>query len=61
MADPTHLVPQHLAAASIVPSAEEVETLVAGYPTMKAALDRLHAVPEARYEEPAVIFSAILA
>lgn len=60
MADPALVVPQLLATAGIEPSAEEVAALVAGYPIMKAALAALHAVPEARYEPPAVIFSALL-
>lgn len=60
MTDAALVVPQLLATAGIQPSPEEVAKLVASYPAMKCALAELHAVPEARYEEPAVIFSALL-
>lgn len=36
----------------------QVARFVDAYPHLRAAADRLFAVTEARYEEPAVIFSA---
>jgi hypothetical protein len=60
LADPALIVPQLLAAAGISPSAEEVAALVDGYPALRASLDRIQAVEAARYEEPGLIFSAII-
>lgn len=60
MVDPIIAVPQLLAAAGISPSVEEVASLVESYPTLRAGLDRLHAVTAARYEEPGVIFTALV-
>ena len=60
MADPALIVPQLLAAAGISPSVEEVATLVESYPMLRASLDRIHGVEAARYEEPGVIFSALV-
>jgi hypothetical protein len=40
----------------LAPSPEEVEALVASYPTSRAAVDMLYAMPGVRYEEPAVTF-----
>lgn len=37
---------------------EQVQIFVRAYPTLRAAADRLYTVPEVRYEQPAVIFSA---
>lgn len=59
-AAPTTIVPALLAAAGLTPSAEEVALMIAEYPGRAAKLDALHAVPEARYEEPALVFTAVL-
>jgi len=45
-----------LAIAGLSPSPEEVATLVDAYPTFKAGIESLYAIPEARYESPALIF-----
>jgi hypothetical protein len=45
-----------LAAAGLTPSEEEIATLVAQYPMHKAGIESLYAIPEARYESPALIF-----
>lgn len=59
-ADPQTVVPALLAAAGLSPSAEEVATLVDGYPALLARIDALFAVPGVRYEEPALVYSALL-
>jgi hypothetical protein len=58
-ADPALLVPALLAAAGISPSAEEVAVLIAEFPERATAIDALYAVPEARYEEPGLVFRAV--
>lgn len=57
--DPAALVAAQLAAAGIVPSAEEVAVMVAATPARLAAIDSLYAVPGVRYEEPGLVFSAL--
>jgi hypothetical protein len=47
-----------LAAAGLAPSLEEVAVLVEQYPDHRAGVDRLHSLPELRYESPALIFTA---
>jgi hypothetical protein len=37
---------------------EQVQIFVRAYPTLRAAADRLYTLPEVRYEQPAVIYSA---
>ncbi|MCW0213660.1 MAG: hypothetical protein OJJ54_09885 [Pseudonocardia sp.] len=59
-ADPAVLVPALLAAADITPSPEEVAIMIAEFPGRAAALDALYAVPEARYEEPDLVYDAVL-
>lgn len=49
-----------LAAAGVTPSPEEVERLIAARPGTVAALEALHAVEEARYEEPSVVHHALI-
>jgi hypothetical protein len=58
--DPSVLVPALIAAAGLSPSPEETAVMIAEYPRRAAAIESLHAVPEARYEEPALIFHAQL-
>ena len=36
-----------------------VDALIAAYPLNKLEIEKMYAVPEARYEEPCVVFSAI--
>ncbi|GAA1507693.1 hypothetical protein [Nocardioides humi] len=57
-ADPTVLVPQLLLAAGITPAEEEVSAMIAAFPGRQEMLDRLYAIPEARYEEPCLVFDA---
>jgi hypothetical protein len=59
-ADPAVLVPALLEAAGITPSKEEVATMIADYPGRAAAIESLYAVREARYEEPDLVFRALL-
>ncbi|MEV4600572.1 hypothetical protein AB0K15_24610 [Amycolatopsis sp. NPDC049253] len=56
--DPTTVVPALLAAAGLTPSAEEIALMIAGYPALSESIEKLYAVPEARYEEPGLIFRA---
>jgi len=56
--DPTVLIPQQLLAAGITPSGEEVQAMIAAAPGRQEMLDRLYAIPEARYEEPCLVFDA---
>ena len=37
---------------------DQVQIFVRAYPTLRAAADRLYTLPEIRYEQPAVIYSA---
>jgi hypothetical protein len=57
-ADATSIVPALLAAAGIQPAPGEVARMIEEYPARAQQLARLHAVPEARYEEPGLIFDA---
>jgi hypothetical protein len=59
-ADPAVLVPALLQAAGLTPSKEEVATMIADYPGRAAAIESLYAVREARYEEPDLVFRALL-
>jgi hypothetical protein len=45
-----------LASAGVTPSEEEVAYVVAGYPRVRAMIELLHAVPDARYESPGLHF-----
>jgi hypothetical protein len=47
-----------MAAAGLAPSEEEMAALVASYPAHKAGIESLYAIPETRYESPALIFTA---
>jgi len=47
-----------LDAAGLNPPAEEREALGRLYATFKPGLDALYALPEARYEAPALVFQA---
>jgi hypothetical protein len=58
--DPAVLVPELLRAAGISPSEEEIAMMVAQFPGRAAAIESLYAVPEARYEEPGLVFHALL-
>jgi hypothetical protein len=59
-ADPTVVVPALLAAAGLSPSAEEVRAMIAEFPGRAAEIEALHAVADARYEEPDLVFRAVL-
>jgi hypothetical protein len=58
MDDATQIVNTLLRQARIAASPEEVEALAAGYPVVRAGVEALYAVAAARYEEPALVFSA---
>lgn len=47
-----------LAASKLSPSDEEVAQLLAQYQVRREGIELLHAVPEARYEAPGLIFTA---
>jgi hypothetical protein len=49
-------VRQFLKAAGLSPSEDEIATLAAAYPAHKAGIESLYAIPEVRYESPALIF-----
>ena len=56
--DPETAVRALLAMAHLTPAEDEVAGLVDGFRAARAAVRLLYAVPEARYDEPAVLFSA---
>ncbi|MFQ1003743.1 hypothetical protein [Modestobacter sp. SSW1-42] len=56
--DPETAVRALLAMAHLTPAEDEVAGLVEGFRAARAAVRLLYAVPEARYDEPAVLFSA---
>lgn len=56
--DPEVAVHTLLAMAHLSPQADEVAGMVEGFRAARAAVRMLYAVPEARYEEPALLFSA---
>jgi hypothetical protein len=45
-----------LAAAGIPATEEEIITFVEDYPRLRGMVEMLHAVPEARYEAPGLLF-----
>ena len=49
-----------LAAGGLSLTDAQVEKYVRAYPTFRAAADRLYAIPEIRYEQPAVIYHSKL-
>jgi hypothetical protein len=49
-------VEANLAAAGLTPAAGELDLIVARYQQLAAAMQRLHTLPEARYEDPALVF-----
>jgi hypothetical protein len=58
--EPDHaaVVDAMITAAGLSPSAAEREGLIATYSGFKPLVDALYAVPEARYEVPALVFQA---
>lgn len=56
--NPAVIVPALLALAGRAPLEDEVAVMIAEFPALVASIDRLYAVPEARYEEPAAVFRA---
>ena len=58
--DPELAVRSLLAMAHLTPPEDEVADLVEGFRAARAAVRLLYAVPEARYDEPALLFSARL-
>ena len=59
MIDDADAVRALLAIAKLTPSPEEVDSLIAAYPLNRLEIDKMYEIPEARYEEPCVVFSAI--
>ncbi|MDA3624005.1 hypothetical protein [Saccharopolyspora oryzae] len=57
-ADPTVVVPALLAAAGLSPSPQEQAQIIAEYPGLQREIAALHAVSEARYEQPALVFQS---
>ena len=45
-----------VAAAGLAPSDEEMAALIAAYPDLRARMDAMHALVEARYESPSLVF-----
>jgi hypothetical protein len=45
-----------LTAAGLSPGPEEITSLVQAYARHKAGIESLYAIPETRYESPALIF-----
>jgi hypothetical protein len=46
-----------LAAAGLVPTQSELSQIVTMYEGLKPRIEALYAVPEARYESPALVFA----
>lgn len=59
-AEPTVIIPALLAAAGLDPREEEIAVMIAEFPERAEAIEALYQVPEARYEEPATVFRALL-
>jgi hypothetical protein len=59
-ADPSIVIPALLAAAGLTPPQDEIALMIADFPARADAVAKLYAVPEARYEEPGLIFRAEL-
>jgi hypothetical protein len=55
-ADDAAAVKAMFAAAGFSPQPDEVDAFVRGYPALKAMVQMLYAVPEARYESPCLSF-----
>ena len=47
-----------LAVAGLSPSSEEIAVMEEQYPMHRSAVEQLYAVPELRYESPALVFTA---
>jgi hypothetical protein len=56
LTDPRSSVTAGLSEAGLAPSAAELDTLVEAYPAFKEGIESLHAVADARYEAPALVF-----
>jgi hypothetical protein len=54
----TETIDAMLSAAGLDPSPEEREALGKMYATFKPGIDALYAMPEVRYEAPALVFQA---
>ena len=54
----TSIVRSLLTTAGLKLTEEQIAGFVRVYPTLRAQADRLFAIPEIRYEEPAITFSA---
>jgi hypothetical protein len=54
----TETIDAMLSAAGLDPSPEEREALGQMYATFKPGIDALYAMPEVRYEAPALVFQA---
>jgi hypothetical protein len=52
------VVREMLAASGLSPDPDEVAMICAGYPALRAAIDALYDVPEARYADSALRFRA---
>jgi hypothetical protein len=52
------VVREMLAASGLSPEPEELAMICAGYPALRAAVDALYSVREARYADPALRFRA---
>ena len=46
-----------VAAAGLEPSQRELATLIAAYPQLRARMDAMHKLTEARYESPSLVFN----
>jgi hypothetical protein len=51
-------VAQLIARAHLAPTETELEAFAKSYLMLRAGIDSLYAVPEARYEVPALVFGA---
>lgn len=57
--DADTIVRLRLAEAKLPAREDEIEDLVAAYPVQRAMIDLLYAVPEAKYEAPALHFNPL--
>jgi hypothetical protein len=56
LSDSEATVRAFVAAAGLTPSDAEMAVLIAGYPELRARMDTMHRLAEARYESPSLVF-----
>jgi hypothetical protein len=52
------MVRRLMAGSGLRPSDDELESFATSYVMLRAGIESLYAIPEARYEDPALVFRA---